>query len=124
MGKFFPEKYGVKIPLYMGISEAFKNPQYNPLDPDILFSTSLNTLEDKQERDSLKNIAQDYIVRKSINLTNVRKTKSIEKSNKASKPKIYDLENFTVSYSKNETKIRNINTEYNNTVNYKGSLDL
>ena len=64
----------------MGISEAFKNPQYNPLDPDILFSTSLNTLEDKQERDSLKNIAQDYIVRKSINLTNVRKTKSIEKS--------------------------------------------
>ena len=122
LGKFFPEKYGVKIPLYMGISEAFKNPQYNPLDPDILFSTSLNTLEDKQERDSLKNIAQDYIVRKSINLTNVRKTKSIEKSNKASKPKIYDLENFTVSYSKNETKIRNINTEYNNTVNYKGAL--
>ena len=60
------------------------------------------------------------MIRKSINLTNVRKTKSIEKSNKSSKPKIYDLENFTVSYSKNETKIRNINTEYNNTVNYKG----
>ena len=35
---------------------------------------------------------------------------------------MYDLDNFTVSYSKNETFIRNINTEYNRTVNYRGSI--
>ena len=35
---------------------------------------------------------------------------------------IYDIENFTLSYSKNETYIRNINTEYNRTINYKGAI--
>ena len=38
------------------------------------------------------------------------------------KAEIYDIENFTVSYSKNETFIRNINTEFNRTVNYRGSV--
>jgi cell surface protein SprA len=47
-----------------------------------------------------------------------------KKGAKAEKPKVYMmLENFTVSYSKNETFIRNINTEYNRTtVNYRGAL--
>ena len=85
--KVFPAKYGVKIPLYMGISEAFKNPQYNPLDPDILFSTSLNTLEDKQERDSLKNIAQDYIVRKVLILRMLEKQNQLKNQIKPQNPK-------------------------------------
>ena len=59
LGKFFPENYGVKIPMYLGNSESIINPQYNPLDPDILFKTSLDALENKTERDSLKRIAQD-----------------------------------------------------------------
>ena len=122
LGKFFPEDYGVKIPMYIGRSEAIKNPQYNPLDPDILLTTSLVALDNKVERDSLKQIAQDYVQRKSINFTNVRKTKVQKKGEAAKKQKIYDIENFTLSYSKNETFIRNINTEYNRTVNYRGAL--
>ena len=117
-----PESYGLKIPMYIGRSEAIKNPQYNPLDPDILFSTSLEALDDKVEKDSLKHITQDYVQRKSINFTNVRKTKVQKKGEVAKKQKVYDLENFTLSYSKNETFIRNINTEYNRTVNYRGAL--
>ena len=35
---------------------------------------------------------------------------------------MYDAENFTISYSKNETNIRNINTEYSRTVNYRGAF--
>ena len=122
LGKFFPENYGVKIPMYLGNSESIINPQYNPLDPDILFKTSLDALENKTERDSLKRIAQDYVKRNSINFTNVRKTKSKKQGSQPKKPRIYDLENFTISYSKNETFIRNINTEYNRTVNYRGAL--
>ncbi len=122
LGKFFSEKQGVKIPMYIGRSESIRNPQYNPLDPDILLSTSLETLGSKQEKDSLKHIAQDYIKRKSINFTNVRKTQTVQKGEDQKKSRVYDLENFTVSYSKNETFIRNINTEYNRTVNYRGSI--
>ena len=122
LGKIFPENTGVKIPMYIGKSESIRNPQYNPLDPDILLTTSLETLDTEEERDSLKNIAQDYIKRNSINFTNVRKSKTIKKGQEQRKSRLYDLDNFTLSYSKNETFIRNINTEYNRTVNYRGSI--
>ena len=122
LGKFFPESFGLKVPMYIGSSEAIENPQYNPLDPDILLKTSLNSLGSKTEKDSLKNIVQDYVQRKSINFTNVRKTKVQKKGEPVKKRRLYDIENFTVSYSKNETFIRNISTEYNRTVNYRGAL--
>ena len=122
LGKFFPDDFGVKVPMYIGRSEAIKNPQYNPLDPDILLTKSLSALDSKAEKDDLKEVVQDYVQRKSINFTNIRKTKVQKKGAKAEKAKIYDFENFTVSYSKNETFIRNINTEYNRTTNYRGAL--
>ena len=122
LGKFFPDDFGIKVPMYIGSSEAIKNPQYNPLDPDILLTKSLSALDSKAEKDDLKEIVQDYVQRKSINFTNIRKTKVQKKGAKAEKAKIYDVENFTVSYSKNETFIRNINTEYNRTTNYRGAL--
>ncbi len=124
LGKFFPEKYGVKIPMHISTSEQISNPQYNPLDPDILLSTSLESMGTKSEKDNLKYIAQDYVSRKSINFTNIRKIPVQNKKNdqKNSPPKIYDLENFTLSYSKNEMFVRNINTENNKTTNYRGAL--
>ena len=122
LGKFFPDNFGLKVPMYIGKSQAIKNPQYNPLDPDILLQNSLKALDSKSEKDSVRNIVQDYVERKSINFTNVRKTKVQKKGVKAKKQKIYDIENFTLSYSKNKTFIRNINTQYNRTVNYRGAL--
>ena len=122
LDEFFPENYGLKIPMYVGRSQTIKNPQYNPLDPDLLLTESLDELDSKVEKNNLKNIAQDYVLRKSINFTNVRKTKVQKKGQKVKKSKLYDIENITVSYSKNETNIRNINTEYNRTVNYRGAL--
>jgi len=126
LGKFFSEDYEMKIPMYIGVSEAIENPQYNPLDPDILFKTTLETLDSKAAKDSLKHIAQNYVKRKSINFTNVRKMTSFNKNKgkneKPKEPKIYDIENVSLSYSFNETFIRNINTEYNRTKIYRGAL--
>ena len=50
LGKFLPENYGVKLPMYLGRSETVKSPQYNPLDPDILLSKSLSSLNTKSEK--------------------------------------------------------------------------
>ena len=108
LGKLFPQDFGVKAPMYIGVSESFKNPQYNPLDPDILFSTSLKTLETKEERDSLKYIAQDYVVEKSIKFYKRKKDESSKKGEKPKKQKVYDIENWTLSYSKKQ----NINPKY------------
>ena len=68
--------------MYISRSESIKNPQYNPLDPDILLQESLEILPSTAQKDSLKNIVQDYVQRKSINFTNVRKTKIQKKGEK------------------------------------------
>ena len=116
LGKFFPEKAKVHIPLYVGISKSISNPKYNPLDPDIKMDDALEQLETQQERDSLKNIAQDYVSRKSINLTNVK----VDKTNKSGKPRLYDPTNFSVTYAYNELRKHNVNTEYSLEKNYRG----
>jgi cell surface protein SprA len=45
LGKFFPENSGVRIPMYIGYSEGFINPKYNPLDPDVPLSDALNAAD-------------------------------------------------------------------------------
>lgn len=119
LGKFFPERYGIRVPMYMGYSEAFKNPQYDPLDQDILFKTTMKDPSLTQaERDKRKKQAQDYTLRKSLNFTNVK----IDKMGESGKPHIYDISNVAVSYSYSEQLLRNINTERDDQKTYRGAL--
>jgi cell surface protein SprA len=117
LGKFFPQKAGVTIPMYMGYSEEIVNPEYNPVDPDILLQTALDNAKTKAEKDSIKSISQDLTRRKSINFTNVRMVK------KEGKPHFYDLANWSTSYSYNETFSRDISTEYYTQRRYRGGLN-
>ena len=63
-----------------------------------------------------KHIAQDYTRRKSLNFTNVRVIK------KEGKPHLYDLANWSASYSFNEVYSRDIGTEYYTQRRYRGAL--
>ncbi|MEA2043093.1 MAG: cell surface protein SprA, partial [Bacteroidota bacterium] len=127
LGKFFPQKYGVHIPLYFGYSESFSDPQYNPVDPDIELKTTLSDPNFSQaDKDSLLQIYRDYIKRKSVNLTNVRIEGNSEKqAKKKSKKKnmgrgrasnvkpFYHVSNWTAGYGYNEIFMRNVNTHHN-----------
>ncbi|MCK5820715.1 MAG: cell surface protein SprA [Bacteroidales bacterium] len=115
LGRFFPKKAGVNVPVYMGYSETRRNPQYNPLDPDILLQAALDNTQSKQERDSILYISQNYQRRKSVNITNMK----IDGKNRR-KPKIYSLSNFSTTFAYNEVFSRNINTEFNVNKNYSG----
>jgi len=106
-GRFFPEKAGIRIPMYYGYSNSTTNPKYNPLDPDIEMTDALSNLETKTERDSLKHLAQEVVERKSINFTNVK----IEPQKPKEKTHLWDPENFAVSYSYNEISERDATTE-------------
>ena len=121
LGMFFAKDIGLRIPMYFGLSEEWKNPQFNPLDPDIEFDDALNNLETAEDRKELKEIAQDYTRRKSINFTNVRKERTGDKAKKA--PQVYDIENFSASYSFNEIVRRNINVKQDIRRDYMGSLN-
>ena len=120
LGNFFGEKAAIKIPMYVGVSEAIQNPQYNPLDPDITLKASLDELQSNEEKEELKEITQDLTKRKSINFTNIRKNKSSSSGNKA---KIYDIENLSATYSRNETFSRNVNLKERTTISTKASLN-
>ena len=76
LGKFFPDKSGIHIPLYVNVSNQVSTPQYDPAQPDVLLKQTLSSATSTKQRDSIQNAAEDYTVRKSFNLTNVRKTKT------------------------------------------------
>ncbi len=116
LGRFFPEKTGVRIPMYYGYSRSVRNPKYNPLEPDIELARSLQRAENQSVKDSIKNISQDLVERKSLNFTNVK----VEPQTEKAKVHLWDPANFALSYSYNEIFRRNINTEYNLDKTYRG----
>lgn len=119
LGRLFPKESGVRIPMYYGYSRSNRNPKYDPLNPDIELDESLKRSETKSERDSIRFIAQDVIIRKSLNFTNVKVEPQMTQ---AKKPRPWDPGNFAATYSYNELFMRNINTEYNVDRTYRGML--
>jgi len=117
LGKFFPEKSGIRVPMHFDYSESRSNPQYNPLDPDVLYKDLIKSMT-KKEKDSLLKITQDFTMRKNINFTNVRK----EKVGTSKKVHVYDIENFDLTYAYSETYHRNIDIDYNLQKIYRGGI--
>ncbi|MGD9977251.1 MAG: cell surface protein SprA, partial [Bacteroidales bacterium] len=115
LGKFFPEKANIRIPMYFGYGESVSNPQYNPLDPDVTMDDALRNLSSR-ERDSLKHLAQDYSRRKSINFTNVK----IDRQ--SAKPHFWDISNFSVSYSFSEVYSRSTTIDHKIQRTFHGGL--
>ncbi len=117
LGKFFPQKSGVRIPMHFDFSTVTNTPKYDPLNPDIRYKNVVKSFDTKAQKDSLRSTRIDYTQRKNFNLINVRKDRVGEK-----KPKIYDIENFNVSYAYSETFHRNIDIEYELQKKYTGGL--
>ncbi len=143
LGKFFPKKFGVVIPMYLGFSRAYSDPLYDPTDPDILLKTTLSDPSiSKIEKDSIRHIAQDFIQRKSLNFTNVKINGNNEKKSKGENPEqdnkrfgkenserdqrgqgggkgggntrpFWHISNWTAGYGYNETFFRNPVTDHN-----------
>lgn len=119
LGKFFPQKSGVKVPMYLGYSEAISIPEYNPLDPDIKLDNSLDNLETDVQRDSLKKIVQGYERRRGINFVNV--TKQGGAPGKLG-PMPWSPGNFSLTYAYSDQFKRDINTEYDFFRSWRGGL--
>ncbi len=117
LGKFFPEKVGMRIPMFVSYSEAISTPQFAPNNPDILLDNVLDVLTQAQQ-DSIKRITEDYTRRKSISFTNVKK----ERVDTKKTPRVYDVENFSVTYSFNDQYRRNYTTEYDVVKTYRAAL--
>lgn len=105
LGKFFPVKWGVTLPLSFAFAENYIVPLYNPFDPDIKLQDALDRA-DPDEREHLRNTAIDYTMRRNLSLNNVRVAGSGEKRLGPA-----DISNFTVGYAFSEELARDVNTE-------------
>jgi len=117
LGKFFPEKAGVRFPVYVGYSETRIKPQYDPLDPDILLKDALKGAKSQAARDSILAISEDYSRRKTISISNAGITK------RGKKPHVWDPANLSVNYTYNETYASNTTTTINLERDYRGGLN-
>ena len=117
LGKFFPEKLGVRLPVYVGFSETRIKPQYDPLDPDILLKDALSAAKNTAVRDSILNISEDFSRRKTITVSNAGITKRGEK------PHAWDVANLSVNYTYNEIYSSNTKTQIDLEKDYRGGLN-
>jgi len=118
MGKFLPQKWNVSVPTYMSYSDQYIIPEYNPLDPDILLSNTLNTLN-KEGQDSIKSMTISRTIDRSLNFTNVHKNKGKD----TKKLHFYSIENFSGTYAYTMQSSHDVNYELNFTKSYKGGIN-
>lgn len=116
LGKFFPVKWKVNLPLYYAYGETRITPQYSPYDPDIKID---NTNIDPDLQKQIKKNAQDFTVRKGYNFSNVR-IDGLKKE--GAKPMPWDVSNFSITYAYNEVTRRNVNIERSIIKSYRGAL--
>ncbi len=117
LGKFFPERTGIKVPLFVNFSSQIGSPQYDPRNQDTEFKTSLRNTP-RGLRDSIRMITEDFTARKSINFTNVRKIKT----NPESKTRLWDIENWSATYAFNEYNHRDFINEATIQKTYRAGL--
>lgn len=101
-GKLLPKNWGMVIPFYGSLSKIISTPEYDPYDMDIYLRDKLNSFADKAARDSMKYIAQDVMTIKTFNFTNVKKAPAPD-----SKPRLWNVSNFDLSYSYLSSKQHN-----------------
>lgn len=121
LGKFFPTKWGVRLPFYASINESFSNPEFDPYAFDIVMADRVDALRDQFGADSARayrRSTQDYQRITSINFTNVR----IERDRKGKKPQPWNIENFDFTYAYSKTYRSDPITQYDLIERHKGAI--
>ncbi len=101
IGQLLPKKWNVQIPFNFGVSEQLITPEFDPVYDDLKLKDRIDAANTQDEEDEIREQAEDYTKRRSVNFIGVRKNRGPE-----AKPHIYDIENFTFNYSYNQTDHR------------------
>ena len=118
MGKFFPDKAKVSIPLYYSVTKEKTTPKYNPLDTDMELKDALDAAGSKHERDSIENIAATKITQTNFSISNARVGIATKRH-----PMPYDPANFSITYSHQHQYTTGETTMYELKDNWRGALD-
>lgn len=115
LGKFFPDKWKMTLPLYYSYSWQKISPKYNPFDTDMLLKDALDELT-TAGRDSLSSLTETLTKNTNFALSNW-------KSNYQSRiPMPYDPTNFSFSYSHSKRNKEGEIIVYEREENWRGNL--
>ena len=106
-GKLLPQKWNMQIPVGLNHSQKRSTPEYDPVYQDIKLDNRLSVAQTAQEREAIREQAEDYTLRRGINLIGVKKNLS-----EGQKNHIYNIENFTFNYAYNEKSHRDYELKY------------
>ena len=120
LGKFFPAKWKVGLPLYYSYGETRVTPLFNPYEPDVRMEELKPTDQiTPAEVQQLKDNALDYTQRKGLNFTNVR-IDGLKRS--GAKPMPWDISNFSLTYAYTEIYKRNVTIDHSIIQQYRGNI--
>ena len=117
MGRFFPEKAKVNIPVYYSYSIENSKPKYSPLDGDMLLSDALDSYEKQSDKDSILHLVQTRTITESFNVTGVKV------DIRGKRPHFYDPANLSFSYAYNRMRMYDPETDRNTNINHQGSIN-
>ncbi len=92
--KLLPGNHGIKVPMLVSYQSTTINPNYDPANPDQKLDAALASFNTQEEKDDYVKLIRDRDVRRSLNFTNVRKTKVDPQA----KSHLWDIENLAFSY--------------------------
>ena len=118
MGKFFPDKAKVSIPLYYSVTKEKTSPKYNPMDTDMELKDALDAAGSKAERDSIENIAVTKVTQTNFSVSNARVGIATKRH-----PMPYDPANFSFTYSHAHQHTTGETTVREQRDNWRGALD-
>ena len=118
LGKFFPDKAKVSIPVYYSVTKEKSTPKYNPLDTDMLLEEALDACETQAERDSIESIAITRTTNTNFSVSNARVGISTKRH-----PMPYDPANFSFSYSHSHSYTSGETTVYEKEDTWTGSMN-
>ena len=118
LGKFFPDKAKVTIPVYYSVTHEKTTPKYNPLDTDMLLDDALESAANQHEKDSINSIAVTNTVSKNFSVSGMRVGIATKRH-----PMPYDPANFTLSYSRSTRHTDGQTTVYENEEQWRGVLN-
>ena len=115
IGRVLPEAVKLRAPVFYSVTKETTTPKYNPLDQDVLLKDALEVAT-KAERDSINRYAIENSSIENFSLSALKF--DIQSKN----PMPWDPANFTINFSFSRQSKHDPTTEYENTNDYRGSL--
>ena len=96
-GKLFPKKWNVQLPVGLNRSASVATPEYDPQYEDIKLKDRIAAATTQEQKDRIREQAEDYTLRRGISLIGVKKNLG-----EGQKAKFYSIENLTLNYAYNQ----------------------